>query len=136
MINIGSRRECFFDEYLINTEKTTADFRLHSPVRRETLITFDKPWEGSASTGECMVYDGEKYRLYYIGRKGIVEQDGIDEFVGMVYYHCYAESQDGVNWKRVNLGMFEFEGSTDNNITITVYKKRADPYGSALFLLS
>ena len=63
-----------------------------------------------------MVYDGEKYRLYYIGRKAIVEQDGIDAFVGLVYYHCYAESQDGVNWKRVNLGMFEFEGSTDNNI--------------------
>lgn len=116
MINIGTNRECFFDEYLINTEKTTAEFRIHSPIRREKLITFDKPWEGSASTGECMVYDGEKYRLYYIGRKAIVEQDGIDAFVGLVYYHCYAESQDGVNWKRVNLGMFEFEGSTDNNI--------------------
>ena len=45
MLNIGSRRECFFDEYLINTEKTTAEFRQHAPIRRETLITFDKPWE-------------------------------------------------------------------------------------------
>lgn len=116
MLDIGSRRECFFDEYLINTEKTTAEFRQHSPIRRETLITFDKPWEGSGSMSECIVYDGKKYRLYYIGRKMIVEKNGVDEFLGSVYYHCYAESQDGVNWERVNVGLFEFEGSTENNI--------------------
>ena len=45
MINIGSRRECFFDTFLINEEKTTAERRLHKPVRREVLLMMDKPWE-------------------------------------------------------------------------------------------
>ena len=97
MINVGSDRECFFDEYLINMRKTTAEFRLHSPIRRQSLITFDKPWEGSGSTSECIVYDGNKYLLYYVGRKMIIEKDDVDEFVGGVYYHCYAESCDGIN---------------------------------------
>ena len=34
MIHIGNRRECFFDDYLLDTEKTTAPFLLHEPVRR------------------------------------------------------------------------------------------------------
>ena len=116
MINVGSNRECFFDGYLINEEKTTAAFRQHSPIRRETLIKFDKPWEGSGSTSQCIVFDGEKYRLYYIGRKMIVNTIGKDEFLGGSYYHCYAESSDGLNWERKNLNMFELEGSRENNI--------------------
>ena len=60
MINVGSNRECFFDGYLINGEKTTAAFRQHSLIRRETLIKFDKQWEGSGSTSQCIVFDGEK----------------------------------------------------------------------------
>ena len=41
MINIGSRRECFFDTFLIDEGKTTAERRLHKPVRREVLLTMD-----------------------------------------------------------------------------------------------
>ena len=50
MINIGSRRECFFDDYLIDTAKTTAEQRLHKPVRRGELLVMNKPWEGSYTT--------------------------------------------------------------------------------------
>lgn len=32
MINIGNQRECFFDSYLINEEKTTAAKLLHKPI--------------------------------------------------------------------------------------------------------
>ena len=35
MINIKNNRECFFDDYLINTEATTAPMRLHKPVTLE-----------------------------------------------------------------------------------------------------
>jgi hypothetical protein len=31
-------------------------------------------------------------------------------------YTCYAESRDGVHWTRPELGLFEFEGSKENNI--------------------
>ena len=46
MIDIGSRRECFFDDFLIDTEKTTARLTLGSPQKREIVMTHDKPWEG------------------------------------------------------------------------------------------
>ena len=39
MINIGSRRECFFDDFLIDTEKTNAQKRLHKPVTLSVRMT-------------------------------------------------------------------------------------------------
>jgi hypothetical protein len=29
---------------------------------------------------------------------------------------CYAESRDGITWTKPKLGLFEFEGSMENNI--------------------
>ena len=31
---------------------------------------------------------------------------------------CYAVSNDGIHWTRPNLGLFEYEGSKDNNIVL------------------
>lgn len=39
MINIGSRRECFFDDFLMDTEKTNAQKRLHKPVTLSVRMT-------------------------------------------------------------------------------------------------
>ena len=47
MINLGSRREVFFDNFLVDEEKTTAEFRIHQPVRKGVAITHDEKWEGS-----------------------------------------------------------------------------------------
>lgn len=112
MLKIGSRRECFFDDWLIDTRKTSAQFLLHSPVRRETVMTMDKPWEGDGSTMECLVKDGALYRLYYIGRRMETEKTDLPDR----YVHCMAESRDGLHWERPCLGMYDFRGSTDNNI--------------------
>lgn len=112
MINISGRRECFFDDYLIDTEKTTASFLLHSPTRKELVMEFNMPWEGDGSTSQCMFRDGDIYRLYYIGRDMSNENPNGSK----TYYFCYAESRDGLNWIRPSLNMFEFDGSTDNNI--------------------
>ena len=31
---------------------------------------------------------------------------------------CYAESDDGIHWRKPSLGIVEFEGSKDNNIVL------------------
>ena len=31
-------------------------------------------------------------------------------------YQCYVESADGLHWERPNLGLFDYDGSTANNI--------------------
>lgn len=109
MIDISNRRECFFDDYLIDTDKTTADFRLHQPVRKDTVMTFTESWEGSASTYFNMFYDENKWRMYYLGGEYYDER-------GMKV--CYAESVDGINWLKPKLNICEWDGSTENNILL------------------
>ena len=71
MINIGKSRECFFDNYLIDTMRTTAEARIHRPQRRELVFRNDAPWEGCGSDFHNFFYDEEygKYRMYYLGWK-------------------------------------------------------------------
>jgi len=55
--------------------------------------------------------DGDLCRLYYRGSNN----EGAD-------FHqvtCYAQSRDGVTFTRPSLGLFEWEGSKDNNIVWT-----------------
>ena len=59
MIRIGGRRECFFDNYLIDEEKTTAEARLHRPVAREVVLECDKPWETRGIAYENFFFDDE-----------------------------------------------------------------------------
>ncbi len=109
MINIGQNRECFFDDYLIDTEKTIAEFRIHEPVRRECVMVHDDPWEGDGCNFHNAFYDDGKWRMYYLGWwMGGDHPGGIRA--------CYAESEDGIHWVKPNLGLFEFNGSKENNV--------------------
>ena len=65
MINIGKRRECFFDTYLIDSERTTASRRLHKPIRREVILTMDEPWEDKYTTMFSVIFAEGKWRMYY-----------------------------------------------------------------------
>ena len=57
MINIGTKRECFFDDYLIDNEKSDAKLLLHKPEIKEITMTLDKPWEGDGSDFFNFFYD-------------------------------------------------------------------------------
>ena len=114
MINIGNRRECFFDTFLIDEAKTTAERRLHKPVRREVILTMDAPWEAKYTTMFSAVFAEGKWRMYYTT---VVEPKE--------KYVCYAESDDGIHWVRPNLGMIDFRGSKDNNIILDVEAVKA-----------
>ena len=105
MIDIGNRRECFFDDFLINEEATTAEKRLHKPIRRGTLLNMDKEWEGTYTTMYSVIQAEGKYKMYYT-----TTLDTNNKFI------CYAESNNGENWVRPNLQIVDFRGSKDNNI--------------------
>ncbi len=112
MISISNRRECFFDEYLIDTDKNTAEFKLHEPIRRECALVHDAPWEGDGCDFHNIVKEDGFYRMYYLGWWMLEKGKGKDIYV------CYAESRDGLTWEKPDLGLFEFEGSTHNNIIL------------------
>lgn len=109
MIDISNRRECFFDDYLIDNQKTTAEFRLHEPTRKEVVMELTESWEGSASVYFHTFYDEGKWRMYYLGG------EYYDKRGSRV---CYAESTDGINWVKPKLNICEWEGSTENNVLL------------------
>ena len=107
MLNIKNQRECFFDNYLIDEEKTTAPALLHKPVRRGVLIEMDQIWERLTHMHSVIWAEG-KWKFYYIGRHNEREKRTV----------CYMESEDGLNWVRPDLGIVEIKGDSHNNIIL------------------
>lgn len=116
---IGSRRELFVDDCLIGRMSDGAELRLHHPVPREVAFVTDEPWEGSQCTNFTVFRDGDIYRMYYLAWDLDLENssgwgDGLSTPHDM--WMCYAESDDGLNWRKPELGLVEHEGSRANNI--------------------
>jgi hypothetical protein len=118
-VDIGSRRELFVDRCLIETMSNTT-LQLHRPTPAEIVLKREHPWEGFLAFGYMTVLkDGDRYRLYYRSYPGGEENDGSANEMT-----CYAESGDGIHWTKPELGLFEFQGSTKNNVVLA----QAAPY--------
>ncbi len=117
VIDIGSRRELFVDDYLVDRLTGKAELRLHHPTPREVAIVHDAPWEGSGSGYHTVFQDGNLYRLYHRGSPLDVSQGKLSSG-GHEPFYCYAESGDGIHWKKPDLGIVDFQGSKKNNIIL------------------
>jgi hypothetical protein len=118
VIDIGSRRELFVDHYLIEDLGGKTQLQLHHPVPREVVLKHDAPWEGTGSGYHSVFQDGDRYRMYYKAWHLEVTEKKLNTSRHPLYL-CYAESKDGINWEKPNLGLHEFEGSKQNNIMVT-----------------
>lgn len=116
-IAIGSRRELFVDDFLIEKMTGKAGQRLHHPQPREIAITHDAPWEGSGSVYHTVFKDGDKYRMYYRGSH-LGQDGGRLKTNDHPMFYCYAESRDGSRWTKPELGLHDFHGSKANNIVM------------------
>ncbi len=105
--NIGTDRQLFVDDFWI-AEADGVSRKLHSPVKRETVLEREKPWEEGSVSYMGTMKDGDKYRGYYRCRE--LGHDSGGEIT------AYQESDDGIHWTKPNLGIMEFDGSKDNNI--------------------
>jgi hypothetical protein len=115
-IDIGSRREVFWDEFLIDATATTAQLKLHPPQSREVVLTHDAPWEGDGCDFHNIVRDDDLYRLYYLGWE-MLNPEVTGHSTGNIVV-AYAESRDGLTWHKPSLGLREWEGATANNIIL------------------
>jgi hypothetical protein len=115
-LDIGSRRELFIDGFLIDSLSGKATLRMHRPVPREITIVHDAPWEGSSCGYHTVFRDGDLYRMYYRGLHTDLRKPINDDHAKPFY--CYAESDDGIHWRKPELEIVEFEGSKDNNIIL------------------
>ena len=125
-VAIGTRRELFVDDYLVERMSGRADLRLHHPTPREVVFETDRPWEGNGCAYISIFEDDGLFRMYYKAwRIHLKEGEGVPD-TGL--YIAYAESDDGVNWRRPELGLVEHQGSTANNLILG----EAGPEGKAL----
>ena len=110
MLNIGSRRELFIDNLLID-RLDGASLKLQTPRPGGVAVRFgaaegdvDSPLSGYTT----VLKDGDTYRLYYRGRGYERTPRGFESLP------CYAESSDGVHWTKPDLGLV---GWTDPSTT-------------------
>ena len=107
MINIGNKREVFWDDHLVDTEKTTASRHLMHPDFKETGFFLEAGEE--ALMLMSILKDDKGYKLYYI--KWDVE-DTNERYLAVV------ESADGLNWKKPDLNMFDHPELEHNNVVM------------------
>lgn len=113
-LDIGSRRELFVDDFLIDQHRGTS-LKLHTPEPKEVALVCDAPWEGNTSAYYSMFADGERFRMVYRG----AHFDENAKKATHPEFTCYAESMDGINWVKPKLGIIEFQGSKNNNIILS-----------------
>jgi len=104
-IEIGSRLELFVDDHLV-AASSGIERRLQRPRPRGIAIEHDAPWEGRHPNYYVAFEDGDRYRMFYRSGTG----DDAGEMT------CYAESDDGIEWRKPALGLVEVDGSTENNV--------------------
>lgn len=127
-LRIGGRKQVFFgpwtedgrDAHLVAAMENVTMKMNRAQVTGQRLLEVDKPWEGAGrelsllDMRQCVVKDDNVFRMYY----GAMP----------TYPHlwskpncrilCYAESDDGIHWRKPNLGMCTWEGSNENNIIL------------------
>jgi hypothetical protein len=113
VIPIGSDRQLFLDDLLIDRIEG-ASIRMHAPIGREVAFNFDKPWEGNVSWCPVVLKDDDRYRMWYRSERMGDEESGVSAHS----FTAYAESPDGIQWDRPDLGLEMFGTSKENNICI------------------
>ena len=133
-IDIGSRRELFVDQHLIETLDGVR-LELHRPTRREVVFRTDAAWEGNGSAYQSVFQDGDRFLMYYRGGhhpNSKAYQTSKNSWETL----CVAESTDGILWTRPDVGIVEFDGSTKNNLILDkamVEEIRGSPAHTAVF---
>lgn len=112
MIQIQKGMLPFWSDEYTDLSLTDATLSVNRAQRKEIVLTLDRPWEGNGGTYGAVIFDGEKYRMYY--QTCILTAD---ERIPQIHV-CYAESRDGLHWETPNLGLCEWNGSYDNNIVL------------------
>ena len=109
VIDVGSRRQLFVGQHLIEKMAGVRQV-LHRPVRREIAIKPEHPWEQFGVSYMVTFRDGDRFRAWY---RVDAAAFGNQKRRAMT---AYAESDDGIHWRKPKLGLIEFNGSKDNNL--------------------
>jgi len=113
-IDIGSRRELFVDDYLIDRLDGQARLKLHPPKREEVVFQVEGPLENACSGVYNVLVEHEgRYLLYYRGHYPLSkdEGDGSKQQTANV-----AISEDGIHFERPELGILDLGDGGRNSV--------------------
>ena len=108
-IDVGDRVCLFLDDHFV-ASRNNLERQWHSGEPHPTAILIpDKPWEGWVFMYGSVLYEPKqkRFRMWYQSWDGSLN-----------YKVCYAESSDGLTWKKPELGLWEYDGSKQYNIVI------------------
>ena len=108
--DIGTDRQLFVDDYWIE-DLDGIRRTLHHPVKRETVIRPEHPWEQKGVSYMRVIEDGGRFRGWYR-----CDPKMNPDMQDRNTVTAYAESFDGVTWEKPTLGIVEYDGSKENNI--------------------
>ena len=95
--------------------------KMHKPIRKNSVLECNEVWEGEHCGYGQVIYDGEKFRLYY---RGAGANDGPWKLEnGSHSVLCVAYSKDGKHFEKPDLGIYEYKGSKRNNIVYMLGEK-------------
>jgi hypothetical protein len=110
VIQIGTRRHLFIDDYIFDKHDNIC-FAVNQPIKTcEKLVAAEQSWEEVMIGPYCTVMDDDgRYRMWY---ESYAKKDS-GEPLGFL---CYAESEDGIHWRKPDIGKIPHAGSLKNNI--------------------
>jgi hypothetical protein len=106
MVGDPPYRRLFLDAMVVE-ESANLSRTFHSAEKHvgNPVIEKDRPWEGwGPYLYGTVLRDGDKFRMWY--QTLSLERGDV----------LYAESSDGINWTKPELGIIAYEGSKKNNI--------------------
>lgn len=125
VIEVRNVRQTFLDDRVIHEASKITKF-VGRPLKyaKNPVVVPDRPWErgqtswghsgssvfsGVEITGQTVLYDEEEsvFKMWYVPY--VTWSEGRRPW-------CYAVSKDGYTWDKPNLGLYEYNGSTANNI--------------------
>ncbi len=129
-MNIGNRKQLLVDNYVV--EDTWNLKRVVTrPVKhhKNPVLLADQPWEDYSRPGHrsnnkslhatAVLYDQDEglFKLWYNSSHFVHWNSPEDNT--FTYWIGYATSQDGLVWEKPNVGLFDFNGSKENNVVLT-----------------
>ena len=134
--DLGNDKHVFVDSSLIETDRNQGPGRfpisrglrlsVHKPrLDTRPLLHMDMPWEGVLTGGGSVFEEEGRYRLYYECRP---LGSGSDSWA----VAC-AESDNGSEWVKPNLGNVEFGGSLSNNLVFDASVAGCSLWGVSVF---
>ena len=114
---ITSAVQLFIDDYVVDTtEGVRRNVHQWQKHAENPVLRPDKPWEYGGNYLNAygsVIYDESEriFKAWYWTMKA--EDSKVP--TRNIKMMCYATSPDGIHWEKPNVGIYQFQDSTDNN---------------------